>query len=306
MTDAELTQALRHIGVDRRTIRALPLLPLVQVAWADGRVQAAERGLIREVAGRYGLHEAEVKLLDHWLSKRPEDADFLLARQVLLVLWSRDRERGQAPDSLDGVIRMCMCVARVAGGLFGLAFTMDQRERELIGEISQSLRLGPTLTAAARAAIAAEPQPGRSIADDETTILPLRRPPRRGIAHLDTPLTSRRLAFPRASGPDDSTEGDVADGVRRAGSPASSPEAPPETPTAASTRRGVQDGPTPRDRRFHRVGPAGETLLPPDEDESDSNTVPLASLRRFLEEEEETEVDMPMLPHDYDYEFDVD
>jgi len=304
MTDAELTQALRHIGVDRRTIRALPLLPLVQVAWADGRVQAAERGLIREVAGRYGLNEAEVKLLDHWLSKQPEDADFLLARQVLLVLWSRDRERGQAPDSLDGVIRMCMCVARVAGGLFGLAFTMDQRERELIGEISQSLQLGPTLTAAARAAIATEPRPGRSIADDETTILPTRRPPRHGIAHLDTPITSKRLAFPRASGPDDSTEGDVADRIRPTGPTATPAEASPETPRAASDRRGVQDGPTPRNRGFRRVGPAGETLLPPDEDETDSNTVPLASLKRFLEEEEETEVDIPMLPHDY--EFDVD
>jgi tellurite resistance protein len=298
MTDAELTQALRHIGVDRRTLRALPLLPLVQVAWADGRVQPAERGLILEVASRYGLGGAEVKLLDRWLEKRPEDADFLLARQVLLVLWSRDRERGQAPESLDGVIRMCMCVARVAGGLFGLAFTMDPREREMIGEISQSLQLGPTLTAAARAAIASEPRTGRSIADDETKILPRRRRPRTGIAHVETPLTSKRLAHPPAPSPDESTERDLPSipEAEEASSPAGAAGGGPKR------RRPFDDGPSPRDR--YRRGPGGETLLPPDEEETDSSTVPLASLKRLLEEEEETEVDIPMLPQDYDFDLD--
>ncbi len=312
MNDTELIQALRHIGVDRDTIRALPLLPLVQVAWADGRIQDAERGLIREVAVRYGLNQAEAGLLESWLAKQPEEADFLLARRVLLVLWSRDREKGNAPESLDGVIRMCMCVARVAGGLFGLAFTMDPRERELIGEISRSLQLGPTLTAEARAALGREPVPGRSIADDDTTIFAIRKAPVEERSEpapakkggKKKPSTSKRLAD---HGPDDTTLQDrdattapIGQGV----------DAHAETPIIPGRRRSVP--PAARQRaeeaaaEAQRQGygrPAGETLLPPDEDE-DSSTMPLASLKRMLEEEEATEVDIPMLPQEYDFDFD--
>lgn len=314
MNDAELTQALRHIGVDKSTVRALPLLPLVQVAWADGRVQPAERGLILEVAQRYGLGKAELKLLDRWLAKQPEEADFLLARRVLLVLWSRDRERGQAPESLDGVIRMCMCVARVAGGLFGLAFTMDRREVELIGEISQSLQLGPQLTAAAKAAIASEPRPGRNIADDETAIFPRKRPePPSPMSLVETPITSKRLARPATPVDPSDADADVEE-KERAQSEADLTTArhPTLDPSADDTTKRPSllfpDETTGRHRPLQgsRHGPAGETLLPPDEDddEFDSSTVPLASLKRMLEEEEETEVDIPMLPHDYHFDFD--
>jgi hypothetical protein len=302
MNDAELTQALRHIGVDRHTIRALPLLPLVQVAWADGRVQPAERGLIREVAARYGLEPHEMALLKRWLEKRPEDADFLLARQVLLVLWSRDRDRGQAPESLDGVIRMCMCVARVAGGLFGLAFTLDAREIALIGEISKSLQLGPSLSSEARSALPQTallgPQAhsvGGSIADDATQVLPSRSPPRHAISpeqRLDAAID------PMATAPEVDTT------LRTA-----SPRMP--TPKAATDR--IRGAPRPRnllrmggpdaDFAFNSgPGGAGATLLPIDDE--DASTMPLSSLRKLLHDEDETELDIPPLSEDYDFDLD--
>lgn len=318
MNDAELTEALRQLGVDRHTIRALPLLPLVQVAWADGRVQASERGLIREVAERYGLDPREMGLLKRWLAKRPTKGEFLLARQVLLVVWSRDRERGAAPESLEGVIRMCMCVARVAGGLFGLAFTVDPREMELISEISRSLQLGPTLSPAARAALPSEePSPPRSIADDETRILPSRARPQHAVVAAsdgtDDPdqttapnglddaadITTMRMSRPPA--PD--TTGPLPPRVDERLRTATPREA---TPRGARRRQG---GPKPPANPL-RMGAAapkdagrgrpGDTLLPPDEE--DASTMPLASLRRILEEEDETELDLPMLPPDYDFE----
>jgi hypothetical protein len=140
MTDAELKRALKQLGVDRLTVRALPLLPLVQVAWADGLIQPAERGLIREIAQRHGLEGAELVTLDRWLARRPTREEFALAQRALIVLWARDRERGRAPERLDGLVRLCHGVARVAGGLFGVAFTLDRREASVIAEIQRALR----------------------------------------------------------------------------------------------------------------------------------------------------------------------
>ena len=46
MTDSHIRESLKALGMDRTSFRALPLLPLIQVAWADGEVQEEERNLI--------------------------------------------------------------------------------------------------------------------------------------------------------------------------------------------------------------------------------------------------------------------
>jgi hypothetical protein len=50
MKGTALSAALDELGVDRDNFRVLALLPLVYVAWADGKVQSAERSLIHRLA----------------------------------------------------------------------------------------------------------------------------------------------------------------------------------------------------------------------------------------------------------------
>lgn len=145
MDDRELTEALARLGLDRRNHRAVALLPLVEVAWADGRVQRAEKRLIGEIAQRYGLEPGD-EWLQRWLKKRPTPTTFLAARTVLLALMARSgRAEVKAPDDLADLLDLCVAVAEAAGGLFGLAFTYEQSERECIQEIAHSLQLGPAL-----------------------------------------------------------------------------------------------------------------------------------------------------------------
>lgn len=185
-TDADLQRAMGRLGIDRHTVRAVLLLPLVQVAWADGRVQPAERRLISEIAARYGLEPHEAEVVQQWLARRPTAESFALARELLLVLWARDRDRGAAPDSLDGVLRMCHAVARVAGGLFGLAFTVDRRERELLEELARTLHLGPRLTPEAQEGL---------LGNDEPTVL-LQAVDLAAIEPQPVPAPSDRFAAP--------------------------------------------------------------------------------------------------------------
>lgn len=145
MTDPELLEALAALGVTPETWRAALLLPLVEVAWADGAVQAPERTRILAVAGEHGLLDGPAgPVVRRWLETRPDEAVTALGRRVVVALAHRHRGPGAdlGTDALADVARQCVQVARAAGGLFDLAFTVDQRERDAIAAITAALRAG--------------------------------------------------------------------------------------------------------------------------------------------------------------------
>lgn len=144
MTDAQLTTALASLGLDERTYPAVALLPLIEVAWADGRVQPAERRLLQQTVQRYGMRVSGA-WLDRWLGQRPTATQFLAARRVLLALFHRAGPGSDGPETLDALLELCERVAAVAGGLFGLVFTVTPGERACIEDLAQQLRLGPSL-----------------------------------------------------------------------------------------------------------------------------------------------------------------
>jgi hypothetical protein len=70
--ERELELTLAGLGLTKSTYRALMLLPLVYVAWADGHVQHVERKLILRFAER-SLHltPETMKVIERWLEKAP-------------------------------------------------------------------------------------------------------------------------------------------------------------------------------------------------------------------------------------------
>lgn len=141
MTDAELLEELGALGIDAASWRAVVLLPLVQVAWADGAVQEREKRLIREVAQAWGLSGPAGATLDAWLDQRPSDDLLAKGRQVLVQLANRHRGLGaDLPENLlETVQAFCLGVARSAGGLFDTLFTVDASERAALDEITTAL-----------------------------------------------------------------------------------------------------------------------------------------------------------------------
>ncbi|MCB9686193.1 MAG: hypothetical protein H6738_22815 [Alphaproteobacteria bacterium] len=139
MRDSELAVALEKLGIGPDTLSAVLLLPLVQVAWADGSVQAAERLRILEVARGYGLTAGP---WEHWLAERPSDEDLELGRRVLVALALRHRgpTADWGPRVLQDVEQHCLDVARAAGGLFGVAFSTSDGERRALAEIGRALK----------------------------------------------------------------------------------------------------------------------------------------------------------------------
>ena len=90
--------------------------------------------------------------------------------------------------------------------------------------------------------------------------------------------------------------------------PAPEPEPTPDPPSDPQAARWFLDETRPLDRKANGGwGIGGETLLPPehdDEEAASSSTVPLATLRRMIDEQEATEIDVPALPQDYAFDED--
>lgn len=169
MRDDQLRGVLHGLGIDQDTIGALALLPLVQVAWADGRVQPAERGRILEAAEQRGLVDRESRrLLDSWLRYRPSRRYLELGHRALVELTHRARARGRALDGggTDGLVELCGEVAHSAGGVLGLG-TVDRAERAALSQVAQVLGADRTHNWQALFDTLQEPPPVAGEAEDE-------------------------------------------------------------------------------------------------------------------------------------------
>ena len=142
MTDDELVAALADLGITRASWRAILLLPLVRTAWADGDVQGAEVETIRTFASRLGVVGPAWEVVEGWLERGPTERQARRGQQVLVALAGRHRGLGaDLPDDvLSTVLRQCEVVARSAGGLFGLAFTVEPEERRVLAELARLVR----------------------------------------------------------------------------------------------------------------------------------------------------------------------
>jgi pSer/pThr/pTyr-binding forkhead associated (FHA) protein len=128
------------MGLRRTSAPVLSLLPLIEVAWADGVIQQDERDLILSISRyQFDFSDDAVDMLDAWLSYRPRQEYLERGRAVLRAL-AEHAEAGVEVKSLGEVLAFCDDVAKASGGLFGFG-RVDQREREALAKIASTLGL---------------------------------------------------------------------------------------------------------------------------------------------------------------------
>jgi hypothetical protein len=67
-----LRRSLKHLGIQPSDYRVLKLLPLIYVAWADGKMDLVKKDRIHSFASRhYELSAEAMRVLNHWLNERP-------------------------------------------------------------------------------------------------------------------------------------------------------------------------------------------------------------------------------------------
>ncbi len=134
--NSEWMPRLLSLGLTVDNATAFHLLPLVEVAWADGSVAPEERARLMDGAKGLGLvpGAAAQNLLESWLERRPEP-DWSRAWHALTAEY---RLHGIAPDERWRLLQDAEAVANAAGGLLGLG-AISRAERAAIEQIGASL-----------------------------------------------------------------------------------------------------------------------------------------------------------------------
>ena len=113
-----LLESIQKLGVTLDTGSAFILAPLVDVAWADGNVSDAERGVILQIAKQRGVEPGSAdyhQLLD-WLAHRPSDEVFRMALEAIRIGLSV-LPPDESEQRIATIIKACEDVAQAAGGI---------------------------------------------------------------------------------------------------------------------------------------------------------------------------------------------
>ena len=127
VTNPELSRELAEMGFTPETVKLLPLIPVLEMAWAEGEVTGAERKMVVDLARGRGIEAgstADGQLAD-WLDRRPEDSVFRRAGRLISALFESGGRFDVTPDD---IIKYCEAIADASGGLFGIRrVSLDER-----------------------------------------------------------------------------------------------------------------------------------------------------------------------------------
>jgi hypothetical protein len=134
----EVLEALVDLAVEPETLLAFTLVPLVEVAWADGEIHARERDAIIRAAIERGVEydSPTHTLLKNWL-QTPPDPKLLetwkgYIEELMVSLGDRTRAHMKT-----GVMGRARAIAEAAGGFLGVA-SISAAEKKMLEELEQA------------------------------------------------------------------------------------------------------------------------------------------------------------------------
>ena len=138
VTDPELIHELAEMGFTPETVKLLPLIPVIEMAWAEGGVTAAERKMVIEVARARGIEDGSPAdhQLAQWLDRQPEQSVYERARRLIGALFASG---GRFEITPDDVLKYCEAIAEASGGIFGIG-RVSSEERATLARISDEIK----------------------------------------------------------------------------------------------------------------------------------------------------------------------
>ena len=127
---------LLELGVKAETVAALALVPLVEVAWADGDLDRRERGAILDRARESGLAAGSLEhaLLEAWLDRRP-DPKLLTAWTHLVRGVSEQLGREESVRLKANLLDRARAVATASGGVLGMGSKVSSAEAAMLARL---------------------------------------------------------------------------------------------------------------------------------------------------------------------------
>lgn len=139
----DVLDKLLGLGIKAETVTALSLVPLVEVAWADGSLDAKERRAVLDRARESGVAPGSTAqtLLEAWLERRPDPK--LLDAWTQMVRGIRDQ---LGPDEVArlkaGLLDQARAVASASGGVLGIGAKVSGAEAAMLAKLEAAFAQG--------------------------------------------------------------------------------------------------------------------------------------------------------------------
>jgi hypothetical protein len=120
-------------------LAVLGIFPLVEVAWCDRTVSAAERKAVLAAAADMGvlLDSPAHRLLDRWLESRPAETALSLWTDYVRAVCATLKPETVATLK-DGVMQRARKIALAAGGVLGLGNKISAAEQACLDRLTQA------------------------------------------------------------------------------------------------------------------------------------------------------------------------
>jgi hypothetical protein len=138
----ELEQTLTELGISPKSYRALMLLPLIYVAWADGKMESVEVERIRKFAAeRLHLTRETAAVLDKWLATPPSQSYVERGLRGLLGIALDEYFLAVDVEELPDLVLHAEWIARATADALDDPNAVTDEEEIALGEIARLLEV---------------------------------------------------------------------------------------------------------------------------------------------------------------------
>ncbi|MFO0828594.1 MAG: hypothetical protein U0572_10660 [Phycisphaerales bacterium] len=140
ITNEEVLDRLVAINVRGELLTAFKLYPLVEIAWADGKVDDRETRAVLDAAVKFGVPRegAAIQGLEAWLKRGPTKDG-----RAAWHAFAADLRNTLTPEELGtfrkDLVRAAKTVAEASGGFLGMVFQISPAEERVLHALEQAL-----------------------------------------------------------------------------------------------------------------------------------------------------------------------
>jgi hypothetical protein len=139
ITNDGVLQKLVDLNVRPEIVASLAIIPLIEVAWADGSVDEKEKKAILNAAGESFISKEspDFNLLQSWMKRKPGPG-LLKAWMIYIKGLCEQLNEYQKKAIKKDLIGHAREVAEATGGLLGLGYRISKKEQEMLDKLASA------------------------------------------------------------------------------------------------------------------------------------------------------------------------
>jgi len=139
LKDELADKGFAHLQTGVEVVAAMALLPMIEVAWCDGKVSPEEKLAVLRGAADMGMGPESplYQFLQHWLDERPAPAAMQAWRDYVKAFVGIV-EPAHAAKAKENILGRAEKVARAAGGFLGMGNKISAAEQACLDSLAQA------------------------------------------------------------------------------------------------------------------------------------------------------------------------